>query len=116
MGAAWRSCAKSLMAFAVIGLEVDPANEQLRSGLEDAKAAKDRPQAGAGPPGMGGLFGPDFLGKLALNPQTRHLMQQPDFLAMLQDLGRNPSNMSKCAACHVACTLIKFEVHTCHSP
>ena len=47
---------------------------------------------------MGGLFGPDFLGKLALNPQTRHLMQQPDFLAMLQDLGRNPNNMSKCAA------------------
>ena len=85
------------------GLELDPANEQLRAGLEDAKAAKDRPQSGGGPPGMGGLFGPDFLGKLALNPQTRHLMQQPDFLAMLQDLGRNPNNMSKCVTIIYRC-------------
>ena len=37
----------------IAGLEVDPANEQLKGGLEEAKAAKDRPAGGrgAGPPG-----------------------------------------------------------------
>ena len=45
----------------------------------------------------GGLFGPEFMGRLALDPQTRPLLDQPDFVAMLQDLGRNPNAMSKCA-------------------
>ncbi|KAK9903222.1 hypothetical protein WJX75_000014 [Coccomyxa subellipsoidea] len=73
------------------GLEVDPSNEQFKEGLEDAKEAKE----GGRPGGLGGLFGPEFLGRLATNPQTQHLLSQPDFLNMLQDLGRNPNNMNR---------------------
>lgn len=29
-----------------------------------------------------------------MNPQTRPLLAQPDFMAILRDLGNNPSNMS----------------------
>lgn len=75
------------------GLELDPSSEQFKQGLQDARRAKAGP---GGPPG-GGLFGPEFLGRLAMSPQTRDLLQEPDFVHMLQDLGRNPSNMSKCA-------------------
>lgn len=74
------------------GLELDPANAGLRQGLEQAKRASAPP-----PPGGGGLFGADFMGRLALNPETRGYMEQPDFLAMLQSVGRNPQQMSMCA-------------------
>ena len=71
------------------GLELDPNNEQMKQGLAQA-------QEGANPPKSGGLFGPEFMGRLALNPQTRALLQQPDFVQMLQDCNRNPQNMSRC--------------------
>ncbi len=64
----------------------------MRQGLEQAKRASAPP-----PPGAGGLFGADFMGRLALNPETRGYMEQPDFLAMLQAVGRNPQQMSMCA-------------------
>lgn len=35
------------------------------------------------------------MAKLHMNPQTRPLLSQPDFMAMLQDMGSNPSNMNK---------------------
>lgn len=41
------------------------------------------------------MFGPDFMAKLHMNPQTRPLLSQPDFMAMLHDMGSNPANMSK---------------------
>lgn len=77
----------------VAGLELDPSSEQFKQGLADARQAKEGGPMG----GPGGLFGPEFLGRLATSPQTRHLLSQPDFLQMLQDLGRNPNNMNKCA-------------------
>lgn len=75
------------------GLTYDSQNAPLQSGLKEAKQAQSRPRGGA-PNGAGGLFGPDFIAKLHMNPQTRHLLSQPDFMAMLKDLGNNPSNMS----------------------
>lgn len=75
------------------GLTYDSQNAPLQSGLKEAKQAQSRPNGGA-PNGAGGLFGPDFIAKLHMNPQTRHLLSQPDFMAMLKDLGNNPSNMS----------------------
>ena len=41
------------------------------------------------------MFGPDFVSKLAMNPETRPLLSQPDFMMMLRDMGSNPQNMSK---------------------
>ena len=72
------------------GLEVDPSNEGFKAELENLKRPPRR-QAG-------GLFGPEFLGKLAMSPQTSQLMTQPDFLAMIKDVNSNPSNMSKWAS------------------
>lgn len=83
-----------MISISLAGLEVDPSNEQFKQGLEDARDGKE----GGAPGGPGGLFGPEFLGRLATSPQTRHLLNEPDFLQMLQDLGRNPNNMNKCAA------------------
>ena len=73
------------------GLTFDPQNAALQSGLKEAKQAQFKPQRGA----PGNMFGPEFMAKLHMNPQTRPLLSQPDFMAMLQDMGSNPSNMSK---------------------
>lgn len=53
------------------GLQLDPANEQMKQGLQDAKAAAA--SAAGGPAGpMGGLFTqPEVLSRLATNPQVR---------------------------------------------
>jgi hypothetical protein len=50
------------------GLHIDPNNQQMKAALSDALSAKNRPAPG------GGLFGPDALMKLAMDPRTRHLM------------------------------------------
>ena len=74
-----------------VGLSCDPQNAALQSGLKEAKQAQSKPQRGA----PGNMFGPEFMAKLHMNPQTRPLLSQPDFMAMLQDMGSNPSNMTK---------------------
>lgn len=76
---------------ACAGLTYDPQNAALQSGLKEAKQAQSKPQRGA----PGNMFGPEFMAKLHMNPQTRPLLSQPDFMIMLQDMGSNPSNMSK---------------------
>jgi stress-induced-phosphoprotein 1 len=73
------------------GLELDPANEALKSGLADAKAATARARpAGASP--FGQIFsGPDVWSKLAADPTTRAYLQQPDFLQMMKEVQKNPN-------------------------
>ncbi len=73
------------------GLTYDPQNAALKQSLTEAKQAQSRPQRGA----PGNMFGPEFMAKLHMNPQTKPLLSQPDFLAMMRDMGNNPSNMSK---------------------
>ena len=41
----------------------------------------------------GGLFGASFISKLALNPETREYLNQPDFMAMLDACRANPQVM-----------------------
>jgi stress-induced-phosphoprotein 1 len=75
------------------GLEHDAANEQLKQGLADAKAASSGP-----PPteGWGGFFSsPEYIAKLSTDPRTKPLMAQPDFLSMVRDVNANPRNMEK---------------------
>ncbi|XP_071685914.1 hsp70-Hsp90 organizing protein 3-like [Rutidosis leptorrhynchoides] len=82
------------------GLEVDPNNETLKSGLTDAQSAaaasRSRDSARGGPANnlFGDAFGPDMLAKLTADPSTRMFMQQPDFVNMMMDLQRNPSNLN----------------------
>ena len=76
------------------GLAIDPTNEQLKSGLEDVRAAA----ANASDP-MGNigamLSSPELYGKLAMDPATRGFLAQPDFIAMLTDVQKNPSQFGK---------------------
>ena len=84
------------------GLTIDPANDQLKSGLEDVKAAAARANGGGGGDGddpMGNigamLSSPELYGKLAMDPQTRGFLAQPDFIAMLTDVQKNPQQFGK---------------------
>ena len=72
------------------GLTHDPENAGLQKALSDAKAAQSKPKGG-----QGGMFGPEFMAKLHMNPQTRPLLSQPDFMVMLHEMGSNPQNMTK---------------------
>ncbi|KAG6634257.1 hypothetical protein I3843_12G104800 [Carya illinoinensis] len=78
------------------GLEYDPNNDALKSGLADAQSAASRSRA-APPPNN--LFGDAFSGsemwaKLTADPNTRAYLQQPDFVKMMQELQKNPSNLN----------------------
>ena len=86
------ACARRHCTF-YAGLELDPNNAQIREALEDTKRAEAEGLGDAPSGGMNNMFGPAFLGKLALDPRTKHLLQQQDFLAMLQNLQRNPQSM-----------------------
>ena len=78
------------------GLAIDPANDQLKSGLADVKAAAARSQ-NADPMGSIGamLSSPELYGKLAMDPSTRGYLSQPDFIAMLTDVQKNPDQFQK---------------------
>ena len=80
------------------GLEYDPNNEALKSGLADAQASASRSRAGP-PPSGNNLFGDAFSGpemwaKLTADPSTRAYLQQPDFVKMMQEIQKNPSNLN----------------------
>lgn len=59
------------------GLDLDPSNEGLKKALQEAEAAGKKSP-------MAGLFGPQFMAKLATNPKTRAYLSQPDFMQMIQ--------------------------------
>lgn len=85
------------------GLALDPASDQLRAGLADARAAADeaarpppRPPAGGGGDALGALFAaPDAAARLLANPKTAPFMAQPDFLATLATLAAAPSQAGR---------------------
>ncbi|XP_040987240.1 hsp70-Hsp90 organizing protein 3-like [Juglans microcarpa x Juglans regia] len=79
------------------GLDYDPNNEALKSGLADAQSAASRSRAP--PPPLSNPFGDAFSGpemwaKLTADPSTRAYLQQPDFVKMMQDIQKNPSNLN----------------------
>ncbi|KAF8032860.1 hypothetical protein BT93_D1673 [Corymbia citriodora subsp. variegata] len=80
------------------GLEIDPGNEALKSGLADAQAAAGSSRSRAAPPPnnpFGDVFqGQEMWAKLTADPTTRGFLQQPDFVKMMQDLQKNPSSLN----------------------
>ncbi|KAJ7379800.1 Stress-induced-phosphoprotein 1 [Desmophyllum pertusum] len=67
------------------GLQLDPNNAQLKSGLEEAKA-----QAQRNNPMMNPFAMPDLYVRLATNPTTKAFLDQPDYRAKVEALRRNP--------------------------
>ena len=86
------------------GLEKFPGDKGLVGGLESVKKEKDGPPpgsrmgagAGAGgmPPGLSGLFGPDMMAKIALDPKLRGYMADPDFMAKINKLQQDPNSLT----------------------
>lgn len=68
------------------GLVVDPSNAALQSGLNDALSARNRAAQGGG----GGLFGPDAMARLALDPRGRELLDDAPFMSKLKLLQSQP--------------------------
>jgi len=70
-------------------------------GLANGKAAAQKAKEGLGgsstggmPNGMAGLFGPDMMAKVALDPKTRGYMSDPDFMQKLNTLQRDPNQLT----------------------
>lgn len=80
------------------GLVKFPSDAGLQKGLEAAKKAKEGPapsSSGAGgmPPGMAGLFGPEMMAKIALDPKLRGYMSDPEFMTKLNTLQKDPNQL-----------------------
>lgn len=67
------------------GLQLDPNNAQLKSGLEEVKA-----QAARNNPMMNPFALPDLYVRLATNPKTKAFLEQPDYRATIEALRHNP--------------------------
>lgn len=78
------------------GLGVAPSDDGLKSGLQDAKKAKEASasaSSGAGANPMGGLFGPQMLAKLVGHPKFGPKLGDPSFMAKLRMMQTNPNLM-----------------------
>ncbi|CAH9086216.1 unnamed protein product [Cuscuta europaea] len=76
------------------GLEIDPNNEALKSGLADAQSAPSRSRAPSPSPFGDAFSGPEMWARLTSDPSTRAYLQQPDYVRMMQDIQKNPSNLN----------------------
>ena len=78
-----------LLSVLPIGLKHDANSEQLKSALEEARAAAAAPRR------PGSIFSsPELLMKLAMDPRGKALLGQPDFMAMLGDIQNDPSRIN----------------------
>lgn len=79
------------------GLKYDSNNEQLKEALKHCKDNVETPFGfGAVPPGAGmnPFADPKFLANLAMNPNTRQLLADPEVQGLLKDLQKNPNDIA----------------------
>lgn len=84
-------------------LKLDPANAQAKAGLQAVekaiKAEADADGADLGGEGLGGLGNmfsdPKLVEKLAANPKTSGYLADPQFMAKLQQMAKNPNSMGE---------------------
>ncbi|KAJ3186783.1 hypothetical protein HK101_009602 [Irineochytrium annulatum] len=74
------------------GVQLEPANAQLKKGLEDAESALAEMEMGFGGNGspFAKLFQGDVFAKIAGNPKLAPYLSQPDFMAKVRDCQSNP--------------------------
>eukprot|EP00871_Galdieria_phlegrea_P001519 jgi/Galph1/2368/GphlegSOOS_G1041.1 len=73
------------------GLSFDPNNQALLEGKQEVLNKMNNQSSGGG----SGIFGPETMAKLAMNPNTRKLLQDPSFMAILKEMQQNPSAIGK---------------------
>jgi len=76
------------------GLKKFPGDTALEKGLEDVKREKEGPPRGAAAGGLGGMFGQQLLQRIALDPKTRHYLNDKEFMAKIQMLQRDPNSLT----------------------
>lgn len=79
------------------GLEIDPNNAGLKSGLEAVEQEKNRPQANYGGEGAGGnpltgMFN-NVIEIAKASPKLKEYMKDPSYVSMLQTVQANPMMM-----------------------
>lgn len=79
------------------GLKLDPNNQMLMKGVAEVKKAKEAPPQG-GPGDIGAMFAQFFQGdiwtKLRMNPNTKPLLDKPEFVQKMTALQQNPAMLS----------------------
>lgn len=80
-------------------LKLDPANAQAQQGLQSVtRAIEAEAQADGADPmgGLGNMFNdPQLIQKLAKNPKTSKYLADPQFMAKLQQMAKNPQDMGQ---------------------
>ncbi|PNS15631.1 Heat shock protein sti1 [Sphaceloma murrayae] len=80
-------------------LRLDPKNAQAKSGLDSVQraiAAEARADGADPSGGLGSMFNdPQMIQKLANNPKTSSYLADPGFMAKLQQMKNNPSDMGQ---------------------
>jgi stress-induced-phosphoprotein 1 len=71
------------------GLEKFPDDAGLKKGLASVEQEKTKPAA-AGGGGLGGLFSPQMMAQMALNPKTRPFLNDPDVMGKIKLIQDNP--------------------------
>jgi len=76
------------------GLEKFPNDAGLKKGLGDVQREKDAPPSGmgGGPPG-GGLFSPQMLAQMAMDPRFKPYLEDPAVMSKIQMIQQNPNLM-----------------------
>lgn len=75
------------------GLNKFPGDAALQKGLDDVQREKDQPAGGSGGVGAGGLFGPEMMAQMALDPRLRPYLNDPDVMAKIKLAQSNPAMM-----------------------
>jgi len=74
------------------GLAKFPTDPGLTKGLADVEREKNGPPPGSTGPGAGGgLFGPQMMAQMALDPKMRKYLDDPEVMAKVQLLQSNPN-------------------------
>ena len=75
------------------GLEKFPDDAGLLKGLDSVEREKTKPAGGGaagGGGGLGGLFSPQMMAQMALNPKTRPYLNDPDVMGKIKLIQDNP--------------------------
>ena len=74
-----------------VGLQMEPQNEASKQAVKEAMESRARARSRpSGSGGMGNLFGPDFMLKIATDPRTRHLTGDAEFQSLIREMSTDP--------------------------
>ncbi|KAI8892660.1 hypothetical protein BC833DRAFT_638652 [Globomyces pollinis-pini] len=73
-----------------LGLTYEPENQALKKALNDVEKAVESSTLN----GLGNIFGPDVIQKMAANPRLSQYLSQPDIMEKVLKCQQDPKNMS----------------------